>query len=123
VLPSTWAFPSGATALRQADSETADVFKDFTEVGLGDTPAADIWRPLMAVPGYFFHSQTAEKVRDEGGVRREAELILRALTTRGIEVTDADRDRITGCTDPGTLDRWFDRAITVTTAEALFADA
>jgi hypothetical protein len=39
-----------ATALRQADSQTAGVFEDFTEAALADTPAADTWRSLMANP-------------------------------------------------------------------------
>jgi hypothetical protein len=50
-----------------------------------------------------------------------AEDILRILDLRAIDIPESARDRVNGCTDlelPGT---WFDRALTVTTAEELFA--
>jgi hypothetical protein len=73
----------------------------------------------------FYRSETAEMIREEwlqqGRARREAELILRAMTVRGIEFDDAVRDKVLGCADLDSLDRWFDRARTVTRAEDIFA--
>ncbi|MFD0651022.1 hypothetical protein ACFQ2Y_23140 [Streptomyces malaysiensis subsp. malaysiensis] len=43
------------------------------------------------------------------------------MEKRGIPTLAATRDRITHCTDLGTLDRWFDRAFTVSTTDELFA--
>jgi hypothetical protein len=79
----------------------------------------------MVVHTSFFKSQSSQLIRAEGGVRREAELILRALTIRGIEVIDAVSDRVTACTDRDTLDRWLDRAYdhSVVRAEDIFTDA
>jgi len=115
-----------ATALRQqSDKDAADYFKEFVELGLGVLPAAHTWRTLMAIPTSYFRSETAEKVRVEGEVRGEAKLIIRALTNRGIEVTDAVRERITTCTDLDILDHWVDRAYdhSVVHAEEIFDDA
>lgn len=47
---------------------------------------------------------------------------MHLLEKRGLAVSVTDRSRITGCTDLDTLDRWFDRAITVTDASELFLD-
>ncbi|MEU6471478.1 hypothetical protein ABZ927_07000 [Streptomyces massasporeus] len=59
----------------------------------------------------------------EGKAEGKAEAILRVMEKRGIPVPEAVRDRITTCTDLDTLTLWFDRSLTATTAEDLFADA
>lgn len=116
-----------AAALKTVGEDTASIFIELTEQGLGTAPSADIWRDLMAVDLSFFRSQTAERLRGEGRVEGlaegRAEDILRLLSKRGIAVPDDVRDRITACTDPDTLSTWFDRAITATTAGELFTAA
>ncbi|MEU0248073.1 hypothetical protein ABZ192_27855 [Streptomyces sp. NPDC006235] len=52
----------------------------------------------------------------------EAESILSVLKKRGIPVPEATRDRITSCTDLDTLTLWFDRSLTATAVEDLFAE-
>ncbi|WP_405506451.1 hypothetical protein [Streptomyces purpurascens] len=49
-------------------------------------------------------------------------LILRVLEKRGIDIPETARERITSCTDLDTLTLWFDRSLTATAAEELFAD-
>ncbi|MGX1560586.1 hypothetical protein [Streptomyces sp. NPDC055506] len=44
------------------------------------------------------------------------------LEKRGIDIPEATRGRITSCTDLDTLTLWFDRSLTVGTAEDLFAE-
>ncbi|MEV6506646.1 hypothetical protein [Streptomyces sp. NPDC051642] len=58
----------------------------------------------------------------EGQAAGEAALILRLLEKRGILVSEDTRERITSCTDLDTLTLWFDRALTVTASEELFAE-
>ncbi|WP_406393247.1 hypothetical protein OG806_22020 [Streptomyces sp. NBC_00882] len=58
------------------------------------------------------------EVKTEG----KAEDILRVLEVRGVEVPDSVREQVMSCTDPALLGTWFDRSLTVETAEALFAD-
>lgn len=111
-----------AAALKTVDEETASIFIELTEQGLGTAPAAQIWRDLMAVDLSFFRSETAQRLRGEGRAEGRAEDIILLLTKRGIPVPEEARDRITDCTDLDTLSVWFDRAITATSAEELFAE-
>ncbi|MFF0490321.1 hypothetical protein ACFYTQ_14990 [Nocardia sp. NPDC004068] len=129
-----------ATVLKRLDPGDEDrvIFRELTELGLGATPAADLWRKLMPVDSSFFRSETARRVRAEaraeglaegkaeGLVEGKAEAltgsILRILTRRGIDLTDADRERITSCTDLAQLDVWLERAITAETATEVFGD-
>jgi hypothetical protein len=111
-----------AAALKGADADTADLFKELTELGLGKSPSAQIWRDLMAIPTHFFRSETAEKVRDEGREEARAEDVLLVLAARGIEVEDAVQERITSCADSAALSRWLVRAATATRIEDVLAD-
>ncbi|MEV8021755.1 hypothetical protein AB0O76_36590 [Streptomyces sp. NPDC086554] len=61
--------------------------------------------------------------KEAGLAEGKAESILHALEMRGIPVPDSTRERVTSCTDLDTLDRWFGRALKVTDANALFAEA
>jgi hypothetical protein len=58
----------------------------------------------------------------EGRAEGRAEGILSVLEVRGIPVPDGVRERITTCTDLDTLTLWFDRSLTATAAEDLFAE-
>ncbi|WP_455431693.1 hypothetical protein, partial [Streptomyces capillispiralis] len=55
------------------DESTAGTFIELMEQGLGKTPAADIWRHLMAVDLSFFQSETAQKLRAEGRAEGQAQ--------------------------------------------------
>ncbi|WP_328496173.1 hypothetical protein [Streptomyces sp. NBC_00414] len=63
-----------------------------------------------------------EESINKGVAQSRTEDILRLLTLRGIDVPEAAHERITGCTDLETLGVWFDRAVTATGMEELFAD-
>ncbi|MFC7808427.1 hypothetical protein [Streptomyces olivaceus] len=97
-------------------------------MGLGTTPAANLWRQIMAADLSFFQSETAqnlraegrEKGREEGRAAGRAEDILLLLRNRGIQVSEEERARIVGCGDLDTLGVWFTRAITATVASELF---
>jgi hypothetical protein len=58
----------------------------------------------------------------QGEVTTKAVDILRILQSRGLRPTPAQRELIESCEDLGQLDTWFDRALTVTTAAAVFED-
>jgi hypothetical protein len=106
----------------RADTDSADLFKELTELGLGAGPAARMWRENMVIPTSFFRSETAERVRTEGRIQEKVHSTLRLLQIRGLEVTDGVRDRVSGCADGETLDRWFGRALVVERAEDIFAE-
>ncbi|UUU22754.1 hypothetical protein [Streptomyces sp. DSM 40750] len=111
--------------LEARDPETATIFVELTSQGLGKAPAADTWRDLMTDLS-FFTSPISEELRaegrTEGRTQSKAEDILLLLDRRGVPLSAVDRHRITSCTDLDTLNRWFTRAITATSASEVFGD-
>jgi hypothetical protein len=57
-----------------------------------------------------------------GAVANTVEKLLKVLDVRGLKPTAAQRAQVTGRTDRGTLNLWFDRAITAKTAVDVFGD-
>jgi flagellar biosynthesis/type III secretory pathway protein FliH len=51
----------------------------------------------------------------------EAKALMMVLQRRGLALTDEQQQQIVACTDVATLDRWLDRALSVTSAAELFA--
>lgn len=76
----------------------------------------------MAVDLSFHKSWLSEEIRDQGRTQSRAEDIRLLLERRGIDVSEADRRRITSCDDLDTLGRWFERAITAASVEEVLAD-
>jgi len=116
-----------STALQGVPEAVADPIIEFTSQGLGgNRRAAELWRNLVAVDLSFYKSYISEEIRDEGRsearVQTAAEDVLLVLETRGLEVTDEIRERITGCDDPEILRRWLARAVTAPSAEEIFTE-
>ncbi|PAZ11835.1 hypothetical protein CLM62_33320 [Streptomyces sp. SA15] len=120
-----------STALQGVPEAVADPIIEFTAQGLGgNRQAAELWRNLVAVDLSFYKSYLAEEIRDEGRdegraealVQKGVEDVLLVLETRGIDVPDEIRERITGCDDPDLLRRWLTRAVTAPSAEAIFTE-
>ncbi|MFF6774170.1 hypothetical protein ACFY8W_11450 [Streptomyces sp. NPDC012637] len=122
-----------AKALATADPASFKYYSEIMEIGLGDTPARDTWRKLMAVGTYFpgrgtlveetYLEGKAEGLAEgkaEGKAEAKAESVLAVLAARGIEVSEADARRIAECTDTETLDRWLERAVTVAHTAEIF---
>lgn len=102
-----------------------DPIVEFISQGVGgNRRAVELWRNLMAVDLSFYKSWLAEEIRDEGRaealVKKGAEDVLLVLETRGIDVPDEIRERITGCDNPDLLRHWLTRAVTATDAAELF---
>ncbi|WP_030619947.1 hypothetical protein [Streptomyces sclerotialus] len=141
-----------ASALGPAAPEAADYCTELLDIGLGDTPARSVWREMMTVNGSFFPGRgtlVEEKFLEgkaagraegraegrlegravghaagvaEGIAKAKAHAVLSLLAARGVPVPEAARERITGCAVPDVLDRWFDRAVTASSAQVLFTD-
>lgn len=58
---------------------------------------------------------------ERGRAQGEAEMLLFVLEQRGIELDEADRERVTSCTDLEQLRYWATRAFQVDSAERLFS--
>jgi hypothetical protein len=105
------ALASALKGLSADDENTASIFIELTEQGLGKTPAADLWRQIMAADLSFFQSETAQSLRAEG----RAGALLLLLDRRGVGVSE-EGARISGGTDMEVLDVWLTRAITASSA-------
>jgi flagellar biosynthesis/type III secretory pathway protein FliH len=57
----------------------------------------------------------------EGEARGEAKALMMILKRRGMAITDEQQRHIVACTDLDTLDRWLDRAFSVTPVDELLA--
>ncbi|MEU5718281.1 hypothetical protein AB0G71_21300 [Streptomyces sp. NPDC020403] len=111
-----------STALRDTPETISNPLVELIAQGLGNRPAAQQWRNLVAVDLSFYKSPLSEEIRDEGRVRGQAEGLLLILDLRGIVVTDQTRERITTCDDPQLMSQWLHRAATATSASEIFAD-
>ncbi|MFF5404232.1 hypothetical protein ACFY8K_15035 [Streptomyces misionensis] len=56
----------------------------------------------------------------KGEVRGEAKAVLRVLGARGVEVSEAVRERVMACADLEVLETLLDRSLSVARAEELF---
>jgi hypothetical protein len=116
-----------AHALGTADPESVAYYSELLEIGLGNTPARDIWRNLMSAGTYFpgrgtLIEETYLEGKAEGRAEERAQLVLRVLDNRGVPIPSETREHIIGCTDLDTLGRLLDRAFTVREADELFAE-
>nr|PPQ56943.1 hypothetical protein C5F59_09845 [Streptomyces sp. QL37] len=63
-----------------------------------------------------------EEGREQGRAEGRVENILIILGARGIDVTDATRERITTCRDSELSHRWLMRALVAATADEIFSE-
>jgi predicted transposase YdaD len=80
---------------------------------------SDTWPVYSPIAKEHFGRGRKEGKR-EGKQEGEAEAILLVLEARGLAVTDAERERITGCADLRQLKRWVTRAVTAEKTGDLF---
>ncbi|MFI6118686.1 hypothetical protein ACIBCU_02280 [Streptomyces sp. NPDC051064] len=121
-----------SVALRDAPESLVEPLVEFIAQGLGNRPAAQQWRNLVAVDLSFYTSPLSEEIRDEGRAEGraegrekghaegQAEALLLILEARGIGITDATRERISACGDPDLLRRWLVRAAFVAASDEIF---
>jgi len=79
----------------------------------------------MKTGTYEYQSDFARRYfsqgRAEGEASGEAKALLAVLATRGVDVPESARQRITACADPDQLESWVRRAVTITDIDELFA--
>jgi Uma2 family endonuclease len=67
------------------------------------------------------HEEGRHRGMSEGVARGKAELVLRALSNRGLSPSAAQRERILAERSADRLDRWFDRSLACSSVEQLFS--
>jgi hypothetical protein len=104
---------AAATAVEQISEKHRVLYSAFIETALGDA----------ARKAFEMHPQ-GEKFFSESQRRSVASAraadVLDVLDARGLTVSDAQRERILGCSDLEVLKAWLRRAAIVATADALF---
>jgi hypothetical protein len=73
---------------------------------------------LLKTETYRYSSDWTESLKAES----RAEDILRLLTLRGVDIPEETRERISTCRDHDQLSTWFDRSVTITHIDELFAE-
>jgi Uma2 family endonuclease len=68
------------------------------------------------------HNQVLEEKAASDRAKGQAEAVITFLTTRGVPLDAAARERILAEQDPARLEDWIARAVTCTTADDLFAE-
>jgi hypothetical protein len=86
---------------------------------LEELMTSDAW-PVYSPFARAHFGRGKKEGRREGRAEGKAEAILTVLRTRNLHVTDAERERIAGCTDPRQIQTWVRRAVTVEKTSDLF---
>jgi hypothetical protein len=113
---------AGAAGL---DGERAMVYFDLIHMAVGDSVRKQL-EDLMEKGTYEYQSEFARRWLAEGKslgrAEGRAEAVLTFLEARGIAVSDEVRDRILGCREIATLDRWIARAAVAASAAEVLDD-
>jgi hypothetical protein len=67
------------------------------------------------------HRRSYDRGKAEGKAEGEVKALMMILERRGMAMTDEQQQQIVACTDVATLDRWLDRALSVTSVDELLA--
>ncbi|WP_017537475.1 hypothetical protein [Nocardiopsis halophila] len=108
------------------DPEVAAEYTEYT-LTLLDEEARNEVEEIMSTSTLRYHSaytdrfvrQGLEQGLEQGIAKGKAESLLRVLAALGLAVSEAERERISACTDPDQLDSWLDRAVTATSVAEL----
>lgn len=57
---------------------------------------------------------------EQGAVKAKAEVVLKIIDARGIDMTAEQREQVSSCTDIAQLDEWLDSALAAATAADIF---
>jgi hypothetical protein len=113
-----------AGALNGIDHDSAKFFAEYVEVGLGDGSAHDHWKGIIMTMTYPFASELRQELkargRAEGRLEGRAEMLLKTLSLRGIDITSTQREQVLGCDDGTQFETWLSRALTADTADEVF---
>ena len=76
---------------------------------------------LMATRYPQRFSKLGLRYREEGLIEGERGTVRMVLKARGLELSDAHRERLDNCTSLDTLKRWSQAALTAGTADEVFS--
>ena len=103
-----------------------DPFREALEVSRTAGFSADEWEAYERAKMAEQDARGAlaierQEGKAEGKLEGKLEALLLLLAHRGIALMEEDRARVGACADGALLDRWFQRALTATSAAEVFA--
>ncbi|MEV0353616.1 hypothetical protein AB0H88_48370 [Nonomuraea sp. NPDC050680] len=111
-------------ALNSLDPDVARRYAEYVTVALTGNAQKEMER-LMATETYVYQGEYAQSLLAKGvakgRVEEDIECLLMVLETRGMALSDGDRERITTCGDIARLRLWMKRAVLASTVEEIFA--
>ena len=109
-------------AARGLDVERATLYDDLVLFWLNEAARRKL-EELMEQGRYEYQSELVRRHVAQGEVKgrlaANAQAVLTVLDVRGLSVSSDLRQRILGCTDVATLDRWLRRAVVAADAQEL----
>jgi hypothetical protein len=108
-------------ALKTVRPDHSEIYHDIVYASLPQA-AQRYLEKLMSTGTYQFRSEWALRHINRGKTEGRADDVLIVLTTRGSDIPDAARDRVTTCTDLDQLDTWLRHAETPTSIDEVFAE-
>ncbi|THV41311.1 hypothetical protein [Glycomyces buryatensis] len=102
--------------------DLAKLYADIVGVGLFGTDSYEIWSDLMKIEDIRYEHPYAQELIAKGKAQGEARAILEVLSSRGFEVSDRLRRKITGCQDQSQLLIWLRGAAVTDDVERLFSE-
>lgn len=100
-----------------ADPERFVLYSDLIEAALSEAARKAF---QMLPEGYEFQSETVRKSIEKGRIAEKAADVIAFLEARGLEISEAQRERIIETTDLDALNKWVRRAATVASVDDLF---
>jgi hypothetical protein len=67
-----------------------------------------------------FHSTFVDGLLQQGEVKSKIEDLIKVIRARGLELTQAQLELVTSCSDLSQLAIWFDHALDAKTADEIF---
>jgi HEPN domain-containing protein len=106
------------------EAPSVQVVGDLPEApALDDPKELEAWREALSALSYERgQPRGREDGRAEGRLEERARAIVDVLRRRGVTMSDAEADRILRCRDEAALARYWDRALTATSAAELLAN-
>jgi hypothetical protein len=112
-------------ATKGSEEERAGFYYDLVVAALNEAARRVLESLMKSVPDGYQPSEESKKFfefmrkRDaeaeaKGKAEGKAEAVLSVLAARGIAVSDAERGRISSCSDGEMLQRWIERAVHAT---------
>jgi hypothetical protein len=107
-------------AIAEAPAEHRDGYTRIIRAVAPESARAALEELMMRHLKDPFIDGFIDQGRAEGMAKGEAQILLRIMAARGLDVPERMRARVAACTDTSQLEAWADRAATATNVDDIF---